>query len=158
MPGLAHFCEHLLFMVCTVIVAVVSLLRPVQGTQQFPKENEYSEVYPLILDATYYALKPLVSSIYPRIMALQRRTLHHRIPTITFACPPLHSRVLSRGLRAFFIALYLRHPVPIGSSTPSIQSIRRTIRQTVGEFSSLTKLSPRKVTLGASLAPETATR
>ncbi|KIK90629.1 hypothetical protein PAXRUDRAFT_831530 [Paxillus rubicundulus Ve08.2h10] len=27
MPGLAHFCEHLLFM----------------GTQQFPKENEYSE-------------------------------------------------------------------------------------------------------------------
>ncbi|KAG8687288.1 Insulinase (Peptidase M16) [Ceratobasidium sp. 394] len=33
LPGLAHFCEHLLFM----------------GTDQFPKENDYSEVgaYPV---------------------------------------------------------------------------------------------------------------
>ncbi|KAG5354057.1 hypothetical protein C0989_009755 [Termitomyces sp. Mn162] len=33
MPGLAHFCEHLLFMVNTLLL----------GTEQFPKENEYSE-------------------------------------------------------------------------------------------------------------------
>ncbi|KAG5637127.1 hypothetical protein H0H81_005656 [Sphagnurus paluster] len=33
MPGLAHFCEHLLFM----------------GTEQFPRENEYSEVGDTIL-------------------------------------------------------------------------------------------------------------
>ena len=45
MPGLAHFCEHLLFMVLTApeddAYASNELL---QGTEQFPKENEYYEV------------------------------------------------------------------------------------------------------------------
>ena len=47
MPGLAHFCEHLLFMVCddpmVTRTFIPDCLR-VQGTEQFPKENEYSEV------------------------------------------------------------------------------------------------------------------
>ncbi len=47
MPGLAHFCEHLLFMVLNVPKG--KAYRPnyilQQGTEQFPKENEYSEVH-----------------------------------------------------------------------------------------------------------------
>lgn len=45
MPGLAHFCEHLCFMVRrrTDICHVSATDIPRQGTEQFPKENEYSE-------------------------------------------------------------------------------------------------------------------
>jgi hypothetical protein len=47
MPGLAHFCEHLLFMVLNVSKrkAYKSNHKLQQGTEQFPKENEYSEVH-----------------------------------------------------------------------------------------------------------------
>jgi hypothetical protein len=48
MPGLAHFCEHLLFMVLNgrskeESISSNHILQ--QGTEQFPKENEYSEVH-----------------------------------------------------------------------------------------------------------------
>jgi insulysin len=44
-PGLAHFCEHLLFMVRHVPHTSFMSLISLQGTEQFPKENEYSEVH-----------------------------------------------------------------------------------------------------------------
>jgi secreted Zn-dependent insulinase-like peptidase len=45
MPGLAHFCEHLLFMVGMELYPInIYLMRSNQGTDQYPKENEYSEV------------------------------------------------------------------------------------------------------------------
>ena len=46
MPGLAHFCEHLLFMVLNLSKWNASKSNHIlqQGTEQFPKENEYSEV------------------------------------------------------------------------------------------------------------------
>ena len=45
MPGLAHFCEHLLFMVGTKYTLHFDCLQTIasQGTEQFPRENEYSE-------------------------------------------------------------------------------------------------------------------
>jgi hypothetical protein len=49
MPGLAHFCEHLLFMVLNVPKRKAYKSNHIfqQGTEQFPKENEYSEVHNL---------------------------------------------------------------------------------------------------------------
>jgi insulysin len=45
MPGLAHFCEHLLFMVGPIHLCSPSPSQHrFQGTEQFPRENEYSEV------------------------------------------------------------------------------------------------------------------
>lgn len=101
-------------------------------------------------------LKPLVSSIYPRIMALQTRILHHRIPIITSVWPLLPSWVPSRDLRASSTAPFLHHPVPLGSSMPSTQNIRKTTRRILGEFSSLTRRSRSTVILGANLVLETA--
>lgn len=44
MPGLAHFCEHLLFMVSALSFSSFPRLTLSKGTEQFPRENEYSEV------------------------------------------------------------------------------------------------------------------
>jgi secreted Zn-dependent insulinase-like peptidase len=44
MPGLAHFCEHLSFMVSTRRNKHIDLTDSFQGTEQYPRENEYSEV------------------------------------------------------------------------------------------------------------------
>lgn len=46
MPGLAHFCEHLLFMVSLSSYyqnKYALIIKNSQGTEQYPKENEYSE-------------------------------------------------------------------------------------------------------------------
>lgn len=48
MPGLAHFCEHLLFMVRGLLRARIRIPNYpcLQGTTLYPHENDYSEVKP----------------------------------------------------------------------------------------------------------------
>jgi len=49
MPGLAHFCEHLLFMVRIMSPFFNAYFEEFQGTEQFPIENDYNQVQVVLI-------------------------------------------------------------------------------------------------------------
>lgn len=141
MPGLAHFCEHLLFMVCfefdQYCAPRVSNIKPLRVQKSSPKKMNTLRYYVLPLDTMgpNFDLLSSVLSFYPRTMARQMLTLQHQIQTITLTSPHPPCLVLWSASRPFFTAPYLLLPAPRVNSMQWTQSTRRTIKLICGAFS-----------------------
>lgn len=137
MPGLAHFCEHLLFMVrvdpFTLFLFALCLSIRAPSSTRKRTSTRRSVVKAHVSIALLTAICCCSSLL--KIMAHPMPTLQPRIPTITSAWPRLLFVLPFLGLLLFSTHRCFHPLAHLVNSTRSTQNTKRTIRMICGAHS-----------------------